>query len=124
MQIQIKQPEIITAIKEYVAKQGISLKDKTVSVTFIAGRKGAGITADVVISDASIPGFETDVEEAVTPVKSEGVVGKIGPAPKTEAVGETNKAEVQEPAPETNSEPQAKPEAEDGAKKATTSLFN
>ena len=49
MQIQIKQTEVEQAIKDYLTKQGISLVDMDVAITFTSGRKGAGLTASVSI---------------------------------------------------------------------------
>ena len=51
MQIQLRQSEIITAIKHYITKQGISLNGKSAEVTFTAGRKETGILADISIED-------------------------------------------------------------------------
>lgn len=74
MQIQLKQTEIIAALKQYIAAQGISLSGKTVDISFTAGRKEAGITADISIEDgAAIPGFTDDsaeTEEATKPALS------------------------------------------------------
>lgn len=56
MQIQLKQFEIVQAIRQYVAKQGIELTDKTVDMTFTSGRKENGISVEITIDDlASIP---------------------------------------------------------------------
>ena len=62
MQIQLKQAEIVEALKQFISKQGISLSGKDVSIAFTAGRKEAGITADLVIEDADIPGFSESDE--------------------------------------------------------------
>lgn len=51
MQIQLKQAEIITALKGYISSQGISLANKSVDITFTAGRKEGGLTADLIIED-------------------------------------------------------------------------
>ena len=52
MQIQLKQSEIINALKLYISNQGINLNGKTVEVAFTAGRKSSGLTADVCINDS------------------------------------------------------------------------
>lgn len=57
MQIHLKQPEIITALKQYISQQGINLTGKHVSISFTAGRKDTGVSADLNIEDADIPGF-------------------------------------------------------------------
>ena len=51
MQIQLKQTEIITALKGYIASQGINLAGKSVDITFTASRGAAGIVADIEIND-------------------------------------------------------------------------
>lgn len=66
MQVQLKQTEIIAALKQFITSQGINLAGKDVNITFTAGRKEAGIIADVSIEDVSIPGFtDEEVEQAV-----------------------------------------------------------
>lgn len=67
MQIQLKQTEIIAALKQYISGQGINLVGKDVTISFTAGRKEAGVTADLVIEDAGIPGFDGAQEEAAKP---------------------------------------------------------
>lgn len=61
MQINLKQREIEAALRMYVSHQGINLNGKEVAITFTAGRKEGGLTADVSIEDITIPGF-TDAE--------------------------------------------------------------
>ena len=56
MNIQIKQNEIEAAVKGYIARKGINLVGKSVTVTFTAGRKDSGLSAELCIED-------TDVEE-------------------------------------------------------------
>ena len=51
MQIQLKQNEIESALKDFISKQGINLKGRTISIVFTNGRKENGITADLSISD-------------------------------------------------------------------------
>lgn len=66
MQIQLKQVEIVAALKQYITQQGIDLSAKHVVINFTAGRKESGITADLSIEDTEIPGFaESDKEPAV-----------------------------------------------------------
>lgn len=66
MQIQFKQPEIEEALKDFIIKQGLTLKGREVTIDFTSGRKDNGITADIAITDGEfIPGFETqDTDEA------------------------------------------------------------
>lgn len=95
MQIQLKQPEIATALKGYLATQGINLQNKSVTIGFTAGRKEGGLTADISIDDigGTIPGFtdgtgdddETPVKPALTVVKSESPAGDTAAEPQPEA---------------------------------------
>jgi hypothetical protein len=54
MQIQLRQVEIVEALKQFIGKQGINLQNKTVEVSFTAGRKDSGLSADIVIEDCAI----------------------------------------------------------------------
>lgn len=49
MQINIKQAEIEAAIKGYIASQGIKVHGKQVTISFTAGRKESGLTAEIII---------------------------------------------------------------------------
>jgi hypothetical protein len=76
MQIQLKQAEIVIALKMYIVSQGIILAGKEVGISFTAGRKEAGVLADISIEDPSavslasygIPVDAPAVEEASKPV--------------------------------------------------------
>ena len=57
MQITFKQAEIITALKQYITNQGISLVGKTVDIAFTAGRKEAGLLAEIFITENDLPEF-------------------------------------------------------------------
>ena len=57
MQVQLKQAEIISALKQYISGQGISLQGKQVEMTFTAGRKESGISVEISIDDVDIPDF-------------------------------------------------------------------
>lgn len=96
MQVQLKQSEIVNAIKGYLTSQGINLQGKSVDIAFTAGRKESGLTADVVI------------EDAVKPIPVQPV---IEVAQEPEPVVESPVA-AEEPAPE------------EAPKTPTTSLFN
>jgi hypothetical protein len=63
MQIQLKQTEIIQALKLYISSQGINLGGKTVSVGFTAGRKDSGLSADIDITEEKT---EKDATSGVT----------------------------------------------------------
>ena len=66
MDITVKQREIQQALMNYIAQQGITLVGKEVKITFTAGRKEAGITAEISIEDAALPDY-SDVVEDVSP---------------------------------------------------------
>ena len=108
MQIQLKQTEIIAALKQYIGTQGINLNGKAVDISFTAGRKEAGITADISIEDANqeIPGFTDASDVAEETVK-----------PALSVVKNDEASAVAEPE-------QAKPQADAAPAVGTTSLFN
>lgn len=107
MQIQLKQTEIIAALKQFISTQGISLVGKTVSISFTAGRKEAGIIADLSIEEASIPGFTDDAaEEEKQPV----TLSVVPTSPPVATAAEEVVAET--------------PEATTDTSAKTTSLFN
>ena len=100
MQIQFKQAEIVAALKQYIASQGINTAGKSVEIAFSATRGAAGIVADVTIEDAAIPGFSDSVgDDAGKPALS------VVPAAAKDATEET-KTEAAEGA-----EPKAVPAA-------------
>ena len=115
MQIQLKQSEIIAALKQYIANQGIVIAGKTVDIRFTAGRGQTGLSADISIEDNAdfLGGQKFDEEFAKTP-------------PALSVVkSETPVAEVQEAeASEENTPPfDGGQPVEAEAKKVTTSLF-
>lgn len=61
MIINLKQLEIEQALRAYVAAQGISLVGKDLSIAFTAGRRESGISAEISIDDAEIPGYTNDL---------------------------------------------------------------
>lgn len=104
MQIQLKQDEVVIALKQYIAQKGIDLKGKVVTITFLAGRKGSGLTADMTIEDFDIPGFTGAESDASTL----SLVGATPPVIKAE--GEEQPV-ISDPSPE-------------GDKPKSVSLFN
>ena len=64
MQITLNHDEIIDAVTQYIADQGIKIKDKKTEVTMIAGRGTNGYSATVDIVEIT----DTDSEETSTPV--------------------------------------------------------
>jgi hypothetical protein len=67
MQINLKQREIIEALRQYVIKKGIDLTGKTVECAFTAGRKDSGISVEIQIEDLDIPGFSDQTGDEDTP---------------------------------------------------------
>jgi hypothetical protein len=63
MIINLKQYEIEAALKAYVVAQGINLSQKSINISFTAGRKESGITAEVTIDDVMIPGYTDAVSD-------------------------------------------------------------
>ena len=123
MQIQLKQPEIEEALRDYIVKQGINLSGRDVAITFTSGRKDNGISADMDISDIQyIPGFEGDEDTPTGPVKRaslEAVRVQAQPAhnPLPEAEAEP------EPEPESEPEQETPKDEETPPSTKTTSLF-
>lgn len=68
MQIQLKQSEIVTALKQYIAAQGINLNGKVVDITFTASRSAAGVVADITIDETNVPVINSHQPRAVEPV--------------------------------------------------------
>lgn len=89
MQIQLKQTEIITALKQYITSQGIELSGKEVSVAFTAGRKESGISAEMDIEDNLLPDFADDEEKAPTSVKAP-VLTMVAASPAAEFTEDGN----------------------------------
>ena len=90
MQINLKQREIIEALKHYIAQQGINLKGKSVDCTFTAGRKDSGISVEIQIEDQDIPGFSDPVDavaEEVQDTPAAFEVPSTTTAPKEPGVG-------------------------------------
>ena len=68
MQINLKQTEIIQALKSYIAQKGINLSGKTVDCAFTAGRKDSGISVEISIEDQEIPGYTDGSPEEIEEV--------------------------------------------------------
>jgi hypothetical protein len=74
MEIILKQPDIEKAIRQYIGHQGISLRNKTMSIDFTSGRGGNGLSAAIHIDDVEIPGFTLPDAVYVDPVADTAVV--------------------------------------------------
>ena len=112
MQIQIKENELLQAIKLYLASMGLNVAGKKVDAVFSMTRKPAGITADVQITEVFIPGFSDTAAEAAEAVRQEPVLVVDNAIPVGGTSVETTEDEV--------AEEQAQEQTE---KKPTTSLF-
>lgn len=55
MQVTLKQSEIEVALKNYIQAMGINLAGKSIDVAFTAGRKEAGISAELDINETDQP---------------------------------------------------------------------
>ena len=113
MKIHLKQAEIITALTQYIANQGINLTSKQVSIDFTAGRKEGGLTADIDITDTGvvIPGYtDTPADEVKEAAKvTLGVIdGGLTEAKPQRSVEEIAKAAMETPLPEDEVETKAK----------------
>lgn len=99
VQIQLKQAEITQAIKQYISKQGITLADKHVAITFTAGRKESGLMADIVIEELGELPF---LDEVVEPIKNVlTLVQSTDPVPTPEVAAEPLPEVGEDPAPKT-----------------------
>lgn len=96
MQIQLKQTEIVVALKDYISKKGIDLAGKSVDIVFTASRKDAGLTADLSIDDLGIPKYSEESDHAHATAAVVSLVKT--PAPEAVlAVAAKDKPEVREP---------------------------
>ena len=73
MIINLKQTEIEQALRAYVASQGISLHGKDLTISFTAGRRESGISAEISIDDAEIPGYTNDTHLETQGTKAPGI---------------------------------------------------
>jgi len=102
MQINLKQHEIEAALKGYISQQGINLSGKTVSISFTAGRKESGISADMSVEESDLPDFGSDDEDEKVPsvlvVSTEPQEAPIVPEVQV-ATPEPRVVQATEPAP-------------------------
>ena len=54
MIVNLKQHEIEAALRQYIAQQGININSKSVTISFTAGRKETGISAELDIEDMEL----------------------------------------------------------------------
>lgn len=103
MQIQLKQTEIVIALKDYISKKGIDLAGKSVDIAFTASRKDAGLTADLSIDDLGIPKYWEETNHAhataavVSLVKTPAPEAVSAVAAEEAMTGEMSEEKVIEP---------------------------
>ncbi len=72
MKIYLEQIEIVQALQQYISEQGINLAGKQVDVSFTAGRKDAGLTAEVDIQDAAKANLARIAIKRTSPTTEDG----------------------------------------------------
>lgn len=81
MKTLFSQAEIQQALVNFIAAQGIVIKDRDINVTFVRGRKGAGITAEVDIVDPTNQFIGRPIELDDEP-EDDGPAPNADPAPE------------------------------------------
>lgn len=66
LKITLDNKAILEAITDYVAKQGIAISDKQVTIKLRSGRKDNGSSADVTISDEITTSSDAPEQQAET----------------------------------------------------------
>ncbi len=118
MQINLKQPEIEQALRAYIMAQGISLHGKDLTISFTAGRRESGISAEISIDDVEIPGYTNDMP-TTAPTKAAPVLTLTTAASEAEESSAPEEPVGTEP----DEVPAAAEEAPAAEPKATVSLF-
>ena len=95
MKIHIKQPEIESALRDYISKLGINLQGRAVEVSFTSGRKNNGLSADIDISDVLIS-LDTVAED--TPVQTTPTPDVASPDPTPVIAPSLDEAQEEEEA--------------------------
>ena len=113
MIINLKQTEIELALRAYVVAQGISLHGKDLSISFTAGRRESGISAEISIDDVEIPGYTTSAVEEIE-------VPKAADISPDQAAATVTPVEEARPVPQEEVQEDAAPAVE---AKPTVSLF-
>lgn len=79
MRVNLKQDEIEAALKNFISQQGINLNGKQIEISFTAGRKESGISAELNIEDMEleIPGFtEPEFQAPVLVAVPSGLINR------------------------------------------------
>lgn len=64
MEINLKQPELFKAIRQYLESQGFNTRGKEVTINVSGGRGNNGAWAAISIEDSDIPGYEANSDDA------------------------------------------------------------
>ena len=68
MQVQLNQSEIEVAVTNYIGNVGINTQGKDISISFTAGRKETGISAEITIGNSSeVPKLNFPADEPKEP---------------------------------------------------------
>lgn len=100
------QAEIQQALVNFIEAQGIVVANRNVEITFIRGRKGAGISAEVEVTDPSNR-FLTQAPLQAEPVVEAPV--ESAPAEDLPPVGATDPAQPGASAPPSEAAPEPRP---------------
>ena len=112
MKINLNQEEILAAIKKSLASNGMDIENREVTATFKAGRKGSGVSVQIIVGDAVyIPGLEADEPGCPVEPKKNSILRVV----------DTPKEEVKEEDPVDTKEPPALGEAVDSETSETLS---
>ena len=127
MKINLKEYEIQNAIYQYLESKGLTLFDRTVFITFRAGRKGNGLSTEVTISgeDQKLP--EKTVTEFIgnapqAPEVPQAPIAVVLTPSMPKPTEEPPWADPEEDEEETEPEPQ--PAIQNLEKAKTLSLFS
>ena len=98
MQVTLKQSDIEKSLKDYITAQGIRTEGKDVQIVFTAGRRGTGVTAEIIIEDTNpqtqdkaLGAANAQTKTPVEVLKELGTIAKVVtevPATETEPANE------------------------------------
>ena len=77
MIVNLKQHEIEAALRQYIAQQGININSKSVTISFTAGRKETGISAELDIEDMELECHEPQLGVQVPVISGVALAGLI-----------------------------------------------
>lgn len=121
MKIQLEQSEVVLAVREYVANQGIKVEGKTFAVNFSMTRGEAGLLADLVIDEPTVAPTKAVAKTRAGTVgaaiekqadKGQTNVNKL-PTSASEAVNQVKEKLAEDSGNTDNGEPAIAPEQEE-----------